>query len=53
MMSPLRHTYATHPLSAGAKRMDIQALLGYVNLATTPIHTHVSADRMAAVVNQR
>ena len=49
----LRHTYATHLLNAGAERVDIQALLGHVNLATTQIYTHVDQDRMAAVVNKR
>ena len=48
----LRHTYATNLLNAGAERVDIQALLGHVNLATTQIYTHVDQDRMAAVVNK-
>jgi integrase/recombinase XerD len=30
--------------------VDIQALLGHANLATTQIYTHISEDRMAAVV---
>ena len=42
----LRHTDATHLLNAGAARVDIQALLGHVNLATTPIDTHVGPERM-------
>ena len=46
----LRHTYATNLLNAGAELVDIQALLGHVNLATTQIYTHVSEDRMQAVV---
>jgi integrase/recombinase XerD len=30
--------------------VDIQALLGHVNLATTQIYTHVDEERMASVV---
>jgi len=48
----LRHTYATRLLEAGAELVDIQALLGHVNLATTQIYTHVSEDRMASVVSK-
>lgn len=46
----LRHTYATRLLESGAELVDIQALLGHANLATTQIYTHISEDRMAAVV---
>ena len=48
----LGHTYATNLLNAGAELVDIQALLGHVNLATTQIYTHVDQDRMATVVNK-
>jgi hypothetical protein len=34
-------------LESGAALVDIQVLLGHVNLATTQIYTHVSEDRMA------
>jgi integrase/recombinase XerD len=48
----LRDAYANNLLNAGAERVDIQALLGHVNLATTPTDTHVDQDRRAAVVNK-
>jgi len=42
--------YTPNLLNAGADLVDIQALLGHTNLATTPIYTHVSEERMQAVV---
>ena len=48
----LRHTYATRLQEACAELVDIQALLGHVNLATTQIYTHVGEDRMAGVVSK-
>ena len=48
----LRPTDATNLLDTGAERVDIQALLGHVHQATTPIDTHVDQDRRAAVVNK-
>ncbi|HYY16063.1 MAG TPA: tyrosine-type recombinase/integrase [Gammaproteobacteria bacterium] len=49
MSHKLRYTYATRLLDAGAEHVDIQALLGHVNLATMQLYTHVSEDRMAGV----
>ena len=46
----LRHTYATRLLEAGAELVDIQTLLGHVDLSATQIYTHVSEARMAEVV---
>ena len=44
--------YATRLLESGAELVDIQALLGHVNLSTTQIYTHVGEDRMASVVSK-
>jgi site-specific recombinase XerD len=37
----LRYTYATRLLESGAELVDIQVLLGHVNLANTQIYTHL------------
>lgn len=47
----MRHTYATKLLSSGAQLVDIQALLGHVNLTTTQIYSHVTEERLASVVS--
>jgi integrase/recombinase XerD len=47
----MRHTYATKLLSSGAQLIDIQALLGHVNLSTTQIYSHVTEERLASVVS--
>jgi len=45
-----RRLTATHPLDAGAERVDIKALLGHESIATTPIYTNVGQERMEQVV---